>query len=337
MTLRKLLFISLLVSSVYASGAGNRSMPRQRMEPPFRPPWMAVQSNMVEFDLSYEFSVPGETHRISFVAVLPRTIPDRQTVLGISYSPKPSRIFNRNGNRYAEFVFVRPERHVEIKISVKAELFRYDLMTARTNRETEPSEDLQLAEFLRHEKCIEKDHDLIQEVADGIEGETDVDIAKNIYDYVADNMEYTVTGGRGLGAVKALQRGKGDCTEYSDLFAAICRAKNVPARVVTGYTVRTDSTPPRHNWVEVYLRGYGWVPFDPTSGAMDNIMIRGRAFSRMWPVYIYLSHIRNDEMLDNYGFGAYRYWGDRVGFKDSIEFKQLAPRIMENRPDSRNP
>jgi hypothetical protein len=210
-------------------------------------------------------------------------------------------------------------------------------MTAMMNPQTEPAEDVQLTQFLMHERFIEKDHELIKEVAEAIEGETDMEIAKNIYDYIAENMEYEITGGRGLGAVVALQRGKGDCTEYSDIFAALCRAKNIPARVVSGCTVRTDSQSPKHNWVEAYLRGYGWVPFDPTSGAMENIMIRGRAFSRMWPVYIYLSHVRNDEILDNYAFGAYRYWGDRVGYKDSVEFKQPEPFIRINPRSYSNP
>jgi len=271
--------------------------------------------------MSYDLSAPGDTQKISFVALIPQTIPDRQTISGISYSPKPSRIFERDGNRYAEFVFVNPNRHTEIKINVKAELFRYDLMTARTKGEKMPPNDRELAEYLKQERYIEKDHQLIREIADGIEGNTDIDIAKNVYEYVAENLEYAVTWRRGLGAVKALQRGKGDCTEYSDLFVAICRAKNIPARVITGYTVRRDSKPPGHNWVEVYLQGYGWVPFDPTSGEIENVLIRGRAFSRMWPVYIYLSHIRNDDVLGRYGFAAYRYWGDRVRIKDSVEFK----------------
>jgi len=296
-----------------------------------------MQSNTVDFDLCYEFSVPGDTQTVSFTAVLPQTIPNRQTILRMSYSQKPSRILTRNGNCYAEFVFVRPERHVDVKISVKAELFRFDLMTARANRQSDPPQDPQLAEFLKNERFIEKDNELIRQAADGIEGDTDIDIVKGIYDFVADNMEYAANGGRGLGAAIALERGKGDCTEYSDLFAALCRAKNIPARVVSGYTVRTDSQSPKHNWAEAYLDGYGWVPFDPTSGATSNVMIRGRAFSRMWPVYIYLSHIRNDEMLDNYGFGAYRYWGDRVRFKDSIEFRQPALPVRTSRPGPGNP
>jgi hypothetical protein len=147
---------------------------------------------------------------------------------------------------------------------------------------------------------------------------------KNIYDYVIDNMEYTMPSKRNRGAVKALQSGKGDCTEYADLFVAICRAKNIPARVVTGYTVGVDPTSSKHNWAEVYLQEYGWVPFDPSTGDIENAIIRNRAFGRMRPAYIYLSYIRNNEVLRNYNFSLYRYWGDRVRFKDSIEFKRPA-------------
>ncbi len=41
----------------------------------------------------------------------------------------------------------------------------------------------------------------------------------------------------------------------------------------------------------------------------------------MRPVYIYFSHIRNDPVLKNHSFGTFRYWGDKVKLKDSIEFK----------------
>ncbi|MHC4496718.1 MAG: hypothetical protein ACYSYM_12945, partial [Planctomycetota bacterium] len=104
-------------------------MPRQRMAP-YMPHRMFGKSNTVEFELTYDFSVPGETRKVSFTVVLPKTISNRQKILSRSYSPKPTMIFNENGNRYAEFVFDKPQRHVEVKIRVKAELFRHDLLTA---------------------------------------------------------------------------------------------------------------------------------------------------------------------------------------------------------------
>jgi len=305
-------------------------MIKQIKENQFKTQTTSIQSNLVEFDLSYNFSVPGETHKISFTVVLPQTIPERQNILSIKYSPKPSRIFKENANRYAEFVFLNPDRKANIEINIKAELFRYDLLTAKKKRQIEYPEDLQLDDFLKSEKHIEKDNNLIQELAEDIEGETEIDIVKNIYDFVIDNLEYVILGKKDQGALRTLELGKGDCTEYSDLFVAICRAKSIPARVSSGYTIGADPASSKHNWAEVYLQEYGWVPFDPAKGDIENAAFRNIAFSRMRPIYIYLSHTRNDEILGNYNFGAYNFWGDRPKFENSIHFKQPALPFQKN-------
>ena len=144
-------------------------------------------------------------------------------------------------------------------------------------------------------------------------------------------MEYSILGRNSFGAVKAAQLGKGDCTEYSDLFVALCRARNIPARVISGYIVGFGENSTKHNWAEVYLQQFGWVPFDPSNGDIRNPLIRGRAFSNLRLSYIYLSGIRNDSLLGKYNFGAYTYRGDRIKFKDSIEFKQTYPHLRSPR------
>jgi len=325
MKLRKLFLASLLISSISPADVSSRNplKAEQRRE---------IQNNTVELDLSYDFSVPGETFRISFTVILPQTIPGKQKILSIKYSPKPSRFFHENGNRYAEYVFVKPDKRMKVEIIIRAELLRYDLLTAREKREQDFFEDSELEYFLKQERHIEKDDRQIQEIAESIEGQTEVGIVKNIYNYVIDNLEYTLHGKKDWGAVKALQQKKGDCTEYSDLFVAICRAKNIPARVVTGYMMRFDTDSSKHNWAEVYLQKYGWVPFDPSCGDVENFIFRNRAFDRMRPVYLYLTNIRNDEVLDNYHFARYTYWGDRARLTDSIEFKHSSPPFQRPTP-----
>jgi len=331
MELRKLSLVLLLVIFIHNEDLNARSMLRQRREYPHRAQNSMPQSNKVELDLSYDFSVPGETSKISFVVILPETIPGRQNILGIKYSQKPTRIFNKNGNRYAEFVFTRPGRQEKVEINIRAELLRYDLLTAREQAEKKRYEDTGLKDFLKHEKYIEKDHAEIQQIAESIDGHTQIEIVKNIYNYVIDNMEYTTHNDKDWGAVKALQLKKGDCTEYSDLFVALCRAKNIPAMFAAGYTVRFGDISPKHNWAEVFLQDYGWVPFDPSWGDVSNFILRDRAFSRMRPVYMYLNHIRNDEVINNYHFAGYKYWGDRARVKDSIEFKRISPTFPKTR------
>ena len=314
-----------LVALVCLIAVGEQSPARQRRMHPYASRQIYPPGNTVELEQTYDFSITRETRRISFLVPLPQSRPNRQNILSIGYDPKPSRMIETDGRRYAEFVFEQPQERGTVTIWVRAELFTYDLFTATKNRKNIPHEEDGLDVFLWQEKSIEKDHDSIQEIAAGIEGRTEVDVVHKIYEYVIDHMEYASSSRRSRGAVMALQRGEGDCTEYADLFVALCRAKDIPARVVNGYTVRFDSESPKHNWAEVYLQGYGWIPFDPSAGDVEHPIMRGRAFSRMRPGYFYLSHIRNDDMLGIHSFGAYTFWGDKPRFKEAIDFKFLRP------------
>ncbi len=55
-----------------------------------------------------------------------------------------------------------------------------------------------------------------------------------------------------------------DCLTGSSLFAALCRARGIPARVVNGCTFY-PIIPSNHYWAEVLLPPFGWVPFDLAS------------------------------------------------------------------------
>lgn len=324
MKYRNLLLVVLPICPVFLANIGAQTGARYRR--PSKPTWpraMDANTNRVELNLGYEFSVPGKTSIIRFVALIPKTIASRQNILGIDYSQKPSRLFAENGNVYAEFILVKPKKRFKLQISAKAELFRYDLATALRGRETKHSKDVTVKDFLKQEEYIEKDDSRIQQIARAITGRDEISTVKKIYSYVTENLEYAGLRQKQLGAVKALQSKKGDCSEYSDLFVALCRAKEIPARVVTGYTVRFDKMPPKHHWAEVYLQRYGWVPFDPSWGDVQNTVARASTFETLSPRYIYLSHIRNDKMLHNKHFYFFMYWGDRASLKDSIKFKPL--------------
>lgn len=59
----------------------------------------------------------------------------------------------------------------------------------------------------------------------------------------------------------ALAHGWYDCQLGSALMAALCRARGMPARLVGGYLLY-EKTPAVHSWLEVWIGGWGWVPFD---------------------------------------------------------------------------
>jgi transglutaminase-like putative cysteine protease len=64
---------------------------------------------------------------------------------------------------------------------------------------------------------------------------------------------------------------KGFCQQFAAAMAVLVRSLGFPARIAVGYRTGQASTGAftvtshdAHAWVEVYFRGYGWLPFEPT-------------------------------------------------------------------------
>jgi hypothetical protein len=82
--------------------------------------------------------------------------------------------------------------------------------------------------------------------------------ALKVFDWILDNMVYEYPDPAHRGAAKSFASLKGDCGEFSFVFCAMCRSLGIPARTVTCMWL-TDAG---HNWAEILLPGYGWVPAD---------------------------------------------------------------------------
>jgi len=66
-------------------------------------------------------------------------------------------------------------------------------------------------------------------------------------------------------AAQALALGRGVCQDHAHLMLAICRARGVPARYVSGYIDPGDVPhAASHAWVDVWVDGAGWVSIDVT-------------------------------------------------------------------------
>jgi hypothetical protein len=66
------------------------------------------------------------------------------------------------------------------------------------------------------------------------------------------------------GAAAMLRDRRGDCGEFSSLFAAWCRSSGIPARIVYGTFAHGRMR--AHAWNEFWLEGAGWVPVDASLG-----------------------------------------------------------------------
>lgn len=116
-----------------------------------------------------------------------------------------------------------------------------------------------------------------------------------------------------LGAVEAAEKGrvhplerflfetkKGHCELFASSMALLARAMGLPSRLVVGFRLRppaggevlTVHSTDAHAWLEVYARGRGWVPLDPTPVVEESGWLRGfvgDAYDRLnayWALYI---------------------------------------------------
>jgi transglutaminase-like putative cysteine protease len=95
------------------------------------------------------------------------------------------------------------------------------------------------------------------------------------------------------GAAATAKLGRGVCQQFAELFIALCRAKGLPARYVSGLNTYFDERNPnstsRHGWAEVFVSGLDWVPFDPTWMASTSDIEK--------PIHICLAKMRNNLAL----------------------------------------
>ncbi|MEU7902381.1 DUF3488 and transglutaminase-like domain-containing protein [Actinoplanes sp. NPDC049118] len=110
---------------------------------------------------------------------------------------------------------------------------------------------------------------------------TEYDKVSAIYRYFSRDNGFTYSlqtadPQAGKSAISAFLEGKaGYCQQYAAAMAWMVREAGIPARVAFGFTrgstrdgdayVLTNRN--AHAWTEVYLEGFGWVPFDATPAA----------------------------------------------------------------------
>jgi len=128
--------------------------------------------------------------------------------------------------------------------------------------------------YTQPEQLVQSDApEIVAEARSIVEGAQGIhDMVFRIYSFVTSHVHYT-SETEERGALWALVNGTGDCSEYSYLFVALCRAVGIPARVNVGFGFQgsQESVVEGHMWAEYYLQGYGWVPVDPTWNVFDAI------------------------------------------------------------------
>lgn len=204
-----------------------------------------------------------------------------QKDLKIEYDPEPYRTTtDRLGNVYANYEYDCLNSGEKLEINITREAISSDMeCNIDTTKLTDEKIDAEkFSMYLQPSTRIESnDPSIMAKARQCVEGKTDdYSKARAIFEFVNKYMTYDESDGyKNKGALAALTTGRGVCEDYATLFAALCRASGIPARVAEGYKLSDnfdefkdgqwkDVSLKGHNWAEFYLAGFGWVPVEPT-------------------------------------------------------------------------
>ena len=273
---------------------------------------LLASERKVKYQIEINIDVPKQTSRVDFTLNIPKTIKGRQEVK-LNFSKKPDKIFDNGDARYAIWQMASLKKQNKLTIDVDAKLHLYQLKNMKKNGAVLNAVDKKT--YLAQEKWLEKNHEKILALAKKVkDGKSPLETAENILKLVCKELKYEGYVVKDQGALLTLEKGTGDCTDYTDLFVTLCRVKGIPARFISGVVTswRDDDTP-KHNRAEFFIEGLGWIPVDPLWTDLKKASIKEVGNSFLW-----LSGKRNDENLGGYSFWYYRYFGSPVKVSASI-------------------
>lgn len=257
----------------------------------------------LDITISYFVEIKGNRSTVfNFTSLLPKNIKGKQETSNISFSQQPYSVFSENGNKYAKWKFSGKNIKLVIKVRFSAKLFQ-QVLSEKTDVERLLKNERH--QFLMREKYLDVGSRRVKNAKKKIKKKNnDIEQVEEILKFVDKNMKSSKASRAMLGASKALEKGKGDCTEFTDVFVALARQFGIPARHVSGYIV-TKSTSIGHSWAEVYTRDKGWISVDPLHNAL-----KYGTFEKLQNKYLAFSDIRNDSELD---YGMLYSWNVKNG------------------------
>ena len=222
------------------------------------------KEQIYNFTLSYHLKNPNLFPVKTEIALPPST--NYQDVEIDSINPKPQNVTrDADGNWLAQYI-LPPSKKLDIAVSGKAKIM--------LSPKKEPLSDTELKEYVKEQPYWQTSKKEIKDLAIKLK------TPYAIYKYAVDNLTYDFDKAQNsrprIGAFEVVKNpSSAVCLEFTDLFIAIARAANIPAREINGfaYTQNSKERPLSlvkdilHAWPEYYDYDLQtWVMVDPTWG-----------------------------------------------------------------------
>jgi len=220
------------------------------------------QFQVFDFSLSYHLENKRVLPIKTQIAIPPDT--NYQKLSYRQISPEPENVIaDEDGNWLAEY-HLGPTEKLDVHVLGQAKIF-----TREKNNIFSKSEGLE--RYLFPQEFWEQDEQ-IKNLASALK------TPEKIYQYVIKTLNYDYSrvreGAKRMGAAKILRNPeRAICTEYTDLFIALCRAAGIPARELNGYAYTTNPflqplslvQDILHSWPEYWDESQkAWIQVDPT-------------------------------------------------------------------------
>ncbi len=223
-------------------------------------------SQRYQTNLTYTIKNPDLLTKKTSIALPPQT--SYQKVYENFIDPQPARTYiDSDGNYLAEYALA-PRQEMTIHYSGIVEVFARPNNTMKSFNETA---------FEDQKKYIFNNISYWN-VPKTYEFPEKINTVKDVFDRVVNHLSYDREQIKASGSRKGAQFALNNptqavCTEYTDLFVALARNANIPAREIEGFAYSDDATlRPQsfsgdilHSWPEYYDEAQNvWIPTDPT-------------------------------------------------------------------------
>jgi hypothetical protein len=217
--------------------------------------------------IQYSFTLQNKSHQVIKQAELWTFAPVKQTssqqCLKLQSNYPYKLLTDNSGNQVLYFTFENLSPYGSRVVTIKA-----NLLISTT---AHPSASRPWPRDLNPQKYIEADHPAINRLARKLHAPDSSKTVEKVFDWVAGNVSYSGYTGKDRGALYALEQRKGDCTEYSNLFVALCRANGIATRPIGGFVCPQSGllkARDYHNWAEFYEDG-SWKLADPQNRVLE--------------------------------------------------------------------
>jgi transglutaminase-like putative cysteine protease/sugar lactone lactonase YvrE len=231
---------------------------------------------------------PGTLEEAEVFVAIPKDAANQKIAGAPRFEPRPDAIVeDRWGQKFARFVArdLVPGESLDLTMTVEAKLFavRRHIDPSSVGGFDDIPEDAKA--YLADGSKYALEHPSIKRhLKAAVEDETELYwMLRKIARYIQERMHYELVGGWNI-APTVIDRGSGSCSEYTFVFISMCRAAGIPARYAGAIVIRGDDASTDevfHRWAEVYLPGYGWVPFDVQAGDKPTPEKQGEAFGNL--------------------------------------------------------